>query len=175
MKTKKSSNPISKELIAPCGMNCALCCRYLAFKNNLKRSQCPGCRPRNIKCSYLYVKCSGINHDVLTGKAMFCTECDLYPCKPLSRMNERYQANYRMSMIHNLERIKKAGIDTFIYDQYDDYHCKKCGELISVHNGKCFTCDTITRLVEKSDKPFHPKKKTRVSGSITRQGKNAND
>ena len=29
--------------------------------------------------------------------------------------------------------------------------CLECGGLISVHNGKCFQCDTITRLVEKDD------------------------
>ena len=28
-------NPISEELIAPCGMNCAVCSRYLAYLNDL--------------------------------------------------------------------------------------------------------------------------------------------
>ena len=32
MKTKmKKLNPISEKLIAPCGMNCAICSRYLAY------------------------------------------------------------------------------------------------------------------------------------------------
>lgn len=45
----KNSNPIPEELIAPCGMNCALCSRYLAFVNKLKRSQCIGCRIRAVR------------------------------------------------------------------------------------------------------------------------------
>ena len=34
-------------------------------------------------------------------------------------------------------------------EQYEKYHCSKCGGLISIHNRRCFKCDTITRLVEK--------------------------
>lgn len=66
-----------EELIAPCGTNCAICSRFLAYANNLKRSQCTGCRPGNPKCSYLFEKCSGIN-SALQGNstARFCFECD---------------------------------------------------------------------------------------------------
>jgi hypothetical protein len=146
IRTKASS----EELIAPCGMNCAICSRYLAHVNDLKRSQCPGCRPGNKKCSYLFEKCSGMNH-ALKGNASagFCFECDLYPCKPLNRMDSRYRSNYEMSVKDNLVCIKKAGIASFIKEQDEKYRCSKCGGLFSVHNRKCFKCDTITRLVEK--------------------------
>jgi hypothetical protein len=40
----KKSISVSKELIAPCGMNCAVCSRYLSYVNNVKPSQCAGCR-----------------------------------------------------------------------------------------------------------------------------------
>jgi lipopolysaccharide biosynthesis regulator YciM len=49
-----------------------------------------------------------------------------------------------MSMIENLTFIKKNGIEKFIKSQYRKYRCKKCGELISVHNKKCFKCETVT-------------------------------
>jgi len=144
----KKTNPISKELVAPCGMNCAICSRYLSHVNGLKRSQCIGCRPRNKRCSYLFEKCTGINN-TLKGNAVFCFECDQYPCKQINRMDDRYRINYKMSVKDNLEYISEMGIDKFIKEQYRKYHCSKCGGLISIHNKKCFECDAITRLVEK--------------------------
>jgi hypothetical protein len=151
----KKLNPISKELIAPCGMNCAICSRYLSHVNNLKRSQCIGCRPGNKKCSYLFKKCSGIN-STLKGNATanFCFECDQYPCKQINRMDNRYRKNYDMSVKDNLEYIKKVGINKFKEEQYKKYCCLQCGGLISIHNKKCFKCDTITRLVEKRNKKY---------------------
>ena len=146
----KKTNPISKELIAPCGMNCAICSRHLAYVNGLKRSQCIGCRQRNEKCTYLFQRCTGINHDS-KGDALFCYECDQYPCKQIDRMDKRYRKNFNMSVKDNLKFIKEKGINKFIVEQYDKYRCSTCGGLISIHNGKCFNCDTITRLIEKVD------------------------
>jgi Zn finger protein HypA/HybF involved in hydrogenase expression len=48
-----------------------------------------------------------------------------------------------MSMIENLELIKDEGLNKFIEKQYLKYKCKKCNELISVHNKKCFVCEKI--------------------------------
>ena len=145
----KNSNPISEELIAPCGMNCAICSRYLSYVNNLKRSQCKGCRPRNRRCAYLLGKCQGINRTV-KDNAAFCFKCTLYPCKQINHFDDRYRKNYKMSVKDNLEYIKKMGIDKFINAQYKKYRCSKCGGLISIHNKKCFKCDTITKLVDKN-------------------------
>jgi len=49
---------LSPDLIAPCGMNCALCASYLALVNDLKSkgikiSYCTGCRARNKKCAFM--------------------------------------------------------------------------------------------------------------------------
>ena len=145
----KKLNPISEELIPPCGMNCAVCSRYLSYVNNLERSQCSGCRPRNRGCSYLFSKCTGINHNT-EGNAVFCFECNQYPCKQINRMDVRYRNNYGMSMKDNLELIRKTGIGKFIDEQYKKHRCSRCGGLISIHNKKCFKCDQITRLVDKS-------------------------
>jgi len=151
----KQSNPISKELIAPCGMNCAICSRYLSHLNDFKKSQCVGCRPGNKKCSYLFEKCSGINN-MLNGnaRAKFCFKCDQYPCKQINRMDDRYRKNYMMSVKDNLECIDKNGIDYFIEEQFKKHRCSKCNRLISIHNRKCFKCDEVTRLVEKPNKKY---------------------
>jgi hypothetical protein len=145
----RKADPISKDLIAPCGMTCAICSRYLAHINNFRQNQCAGCRPSNKECSYLFGKCTGINHAILTGDAAFCTECEQYPCKEIKRMDKRYRENYKMSVKDNLEFISNAGIDKFTEKEYEKHHCSKCGGLISIHNRKCFKCDTIMKLVEK--------------------------
>ena len=147
------TNPISKELIAPCGMNCAICSRYLSYLNNLNRSQCIGCRPRNEVCKYLFQKCTGINHSS-KGDAAFCYDCDQFPCKQINRMDDRYRKNYAMSVKDNLLFIDQMGIKKFIKEQQQKYQCPKCGNLISIHNRKCFNCDEVTRLVEKSSKNY---------------------
>jgi predicted RNA-binding Zn-ribbon protein involved in translation (DUF1610 family) len=64
-------------------------------------------------------------------------------------MDTRYKKYYKMSTKDNLEYIKKLGIDKFIDEQYNKYHCPNCGGLISIHNRKCFKCEAITRLIEK--------------------------
>jgi Protein of unknown function (DUF3795) len=149
----KKTNPISEELIAPCGMNCAICSRYLSYVNNLGRSQCVGCRSRNEKCEYLFGKCTGVN-STTKGNTVFCFECDQYPCKQINRMDDRYRKNYKMSIKNNLDFINKKGINRFVSEQYKKYRCLKCGELISIHNGRCFKCDQITRLVEIHHKRY---------------------
>jgi hypothetical protein len=121
----KKPAPISEELIAPCGMNCAICSRYLSYVNGLKQSQCMGCKPRDKSCEYLFGKYTGINHTA-KGNASFCFECNQYPCKQIDRIDNRYRNNYKMSVKDNLG-------------------------LISVHNRKCFKCDTITRLIDKKN------------------------
>ena len=146
---KEKFYPISPDLIAPCGMNCAICSCYLAYVNNLNRSQCIGCRPRNRRCTHLFKKCTGINHTA-KGDAAFCIECSQYPCEQTDRIDNRYRKNYAMSMKENLEFIRKKGIRKFIEAQYDKYKCPRCGGLISTHNRKCFKCETITKLVEKA-------------------------
>ena len=142
--------PIPKELIAPCGMNCAICSNYLAYVNDLNKSQCAGCRTSNKKCAYLFGKCAGINHSIEgNAKAKFCFECDQYPCKEIDRMDRRYRENYGISIKENLGRIEKEGLMDFVEEQYNKHHCSKCGGMISVHNKKCFKCNTIIKLVEK--------------------------
>lgn len=138
---------IDKQLIAPCGMNCAICSSYLAYKNNITRARgkithCKGCRPRNKQCAFLKKQCID-NLKLLKGKVDFCYECNCFPCDRLKHLDERYQCEFGMSMIENLMNIKEKGIHAFIKNQYKKYKCPKCDGLISTHNKKCFVCDKI--------------------------------
>jgi hypothetical protein len=128
-------------LIAPCGMNCALCSSYLAMKNDLKstgimKTYCAGCRPRGKNCAFMKKKCDLLGE----GKVQYCYECGEFPCRRLKHLDERYRTNYRMSMIENLEYIKEHGIDKFLKKEEEKWRCPECGGTICCHNGICFSC-----------------------------------
>jgi hypothetical protein len=141
-----------KTLVAPCGMNCSICSSYLAQKNALKnkgikKSYCAGCRKSNKKCAFLKKRCSLL----LGGKIKYCFLCRDFPCKRLKHLDERYRTYYRMSMIENLEFIKKNGIAKFLKKEEKKWQCKACGGSICCHNGLCFECD-LGKLKEKKNR-----------------------
>jgi Protein of unknown function (DUF3795) len=137
------------ELIAPCGMNCFVCSRYLARKHDVKRkgvrmSYCAGCRPRDKKCAFLKRPCALLlNHQV-----RFCYECTDFPCKNLERLNARYQKDYHMSWIENLTFIKQHSLSAFVEREDAKWLCTKCGGTLCCHNGICFNC-SVDRLLTK--------------------------
>jgi len=138
---------IEENLIAPCGMNCAVCSGYLSYKNQIPKKTgkihyCKGCRPRNKECAFLKKKCKD-NLKLLRGKVKFCYQCNYFSCDNLVRLDKVYKKNYGMSMIDNLKEIKGKGIEKFIEKQYEKYKCPKCDNLISTHSKKCFVCDKI--------------------------------
>ena len=149
MKTGKN---LSTDLVAPCGMNCALCASYLALINDVKTKgikipYCIGCRARNKKCMFIKKSCSRL----LKGEVRFCFECPVFPCDRLKTLDSRYKLRYRMSMIDNLRFIKKHGMQKFLDAQEKKWKCPNCGELISCHNGLCFSCE-LEKLRSKKQK-----------------------
>jgi hypothetical protein len=129
-------------LIAPCGMNCAICAAYLAGKYNLKKQgintgYCAGCRHRGKNCALLKRSCELL----VKGKVQFCYECADGPCKRLKGLDRRYRKNYHMSMIENLYFIKEQGMVKFLMKEEKKWRCPKCGGFISCHSGLCFKCE----------------------------------
>ncbi len=129
-------------LIAPCGMNCALCANYLAGKYDLKskgiqKSYCEGCRPRGKNCAFMKKNCELIGE----GRIKYCYTCETFPCKRLKSLDERYRKKYHMSMIENLKDIKDSGIDKFLAQQEKKWKCPMCGGNISCHDGFCYNCE----------------------------------
>jgi len=137
-------------MIAPCGMNCALCSSYLAYKNDLKskginHSYCKGCRPQNKECSFVKKRCDKIYKN----EFKYCFICNDFPCKSINQLDIRYKKFYRMSEIENLIYIKTFGIRKFLKQQQDLWGCKKCGELICCHNGICYNCESEKLITKK--------------------------
>lgn len=143
---------MDESLIAPCGMNCAICSRYLA-KCNIVREQgitmayCAGCRPRNRICALLKKRCSLLSNQ----EVQYCCQCQAFPCKNLCALDERYRARYRMSMIDNLKVIRDQGIKKLLASQEEQWKCPGCGGTICCHNGLCFKCDK-EKLEQKKNK-----------------------
>jgi len=142
---------MKEELIAPCGMNCAVCSGYLALKNDVKNKgvrmpYCAGCRPRDKKCAFLKKRCNLL----LNNKVRFCYECEDFPCKSLERIDTRYRNNFRMSMIENLNFIKNSTLSKFLKKEDKKWKCPQCGGVICCHNGLCFCC-SLDKLRKKKE------------------------
>ncbi len=63
------------------------------------------------------------------------------PCENLDRLDRRYRSRYSMSMVENLREIKEKGIKKFLENQEMKYECPECGDVVSVHDGKCYACE----------------------------------
>jgi hypothetical protein len=130
------ANVITTLLIAPCGMNCALCRAYTRDKKS-----CYGCRDvKGVKLK-TRVTCRIKNCEKLRqGKVRYCFSCDKFPCESLNRLDKRYRTKYGMSMIGNLVHMKKFGIRHFIRNENERWTCPECGNLICVHKLQCLFC-----------------------------------
>ena len=123
-------------LIAPCGMNCSVCMAYIRQKN-----VCPGCRADDTFKSKSCVRCviKNCQHN-LGGDSGYCYDCDRLPCARLMQLDKRYRLKYGMSMIENLELIKKRGIKAFVARENKRWVCPECGAMLCVHRENCPEC-----------------------------------
>lgn len=130
-------NNFETTLIAPCGMNCGICLAFLRDKN-----RCEGCRGDDGHKPWSCVRCVIRNCELLEATpSNFCYDCEKYPCSRLKQLDKRYRTKYKMSMIENLNNIKKNGLDGFVQNEQKRWVCNKCGGTICVHRGFCLKCN----------------------------------
>ncbi len=129
---------IKAELIAPCGMNCAICMGHLLRDENI----CPGCRGDDVNKPGNCVRCVIANCDYLeNSKSKYCSDkCEKFPCARLRSLDKRYRTKYDMSMLENLKHIEELGIRAFVRNEKVRWTCALCGGLICVHRGSCSNC-----------------------------------
>jgi hypothetical protein len=138
-----ATNKFKPELIAPCGMNCGICKAYLAYTHDVPRQRgkvthCSGCIPRAKNC-YVIRGCTKLRkHEIQS-----CSQCDTMPCKHLAHLDKRYRERYNMSMVENIKELKTKGMDSFLEDQQQKYRCPNCGDIICVHDRKCYSCGFV--------------------------------
>ena len=122
-------------------MNCGICKAYLAYSRGVpyekgKVIHCAGCRVRNKNCAFLKKPCKKFQNK----EVEFCFECDKMPCANLDRLDRKYRERYGMSMVENLKEIEEKGMVSFLINQENKYKCPECGDVMSVHNRKCYKC-----------------------------------
>ena len=132
---------MNEDLIAPCGMNCALCAAYQfrlhdLNKKGFHRKYCPGCIPRGQNCLHMGDVCE----QLAQGTLRFCFECAVYPCKRLKALDKRYRSKYHMSMIANLNQIRDQGLESLLAQEAQKWVCPTCGGYLCCHNGLCMHC-----------------------------------
>ncbi|MBN1950247.1 MAG: DUF3795 domain-containing protein [Bacteroidales bacterium] len=133
-------------MIAPCGMNCGLCIGHLREKKS-----CGGCfkiddpnKPAHCR------SCSMVNCEFLAATSSgFCYECKIFPCTRLKNLDKRYRTKYGMSMLENLESIRRDGLEQFIIHELIRWKCPHCGAGLSVHRDFCLVCKT--EIVRRSN------------------------
>lgn len=134
-----------KEMIAPCGLNCALCGQALKEEN-----PCPGCLgPDENKPAY----CSSVCKIVACEKRrrlpdVYCDGCPAYPCEQVMEKEMRYANAYPMveSPIGNLAYIRTKGMDAFLERERARWTCPACGGVVCVHTGLCAGCGRAYRV-----------------------------
>jgi hypothetical protein len=128
-----AKNAFRTTLIAPCGMDCAICMAYLRQKN-----RCGGCYAPDRKCNR---NCTISACRKVQGRCH--PDCGEFPCRRLSQLDTRYRTKYHMSMLDNLETIRKEGIRAFVKSERERWTCKACGMTIDVHHYRCSACGNV--------------------------------
>ncbi len=124
MKTRITDN-----LIAPCGMNCAVCKAYLREHN-----PCHGCFDAEQNMPKTRVNCRMRVCKKRTGK--FCCHCTEFPCEQLRHLDQRYRTRYGMSEIANLEFIRDQGIRKFVAAERERWVSDR--GIFCVHDGQYY-------------------------------------
>ncbi|HSK69835.1 MAG TPA: DUF3795 domain-containing protein [Candidatus Limnocylindria bacterium] len=131
-------------MVAPCGLNCAVCKRALR-----REERCLGCRgPDGAKPEYCFSICTIWKCDKLLSSGWaFCDACPDYPCAQVLEKEARYAAKYVLteSPMGNLARIRAQGMEAFLFGERARWECPECGGTLCVHTGECADCGHIRR------------------------------
>ncbi|RPI62621.1 MAG: DUF3795 domain-containing protein [Ignavibacteriales bacterium] len=136
------------ELIAPCGMYCGICDKYLAYSHQIPKKRgkvchCKGCQTMNKNCSFFKQKCENGKINEID----YCFDCDLFPCKIHEQYSKKYEKRNGYNFLDSLNLIKKNGADWFVAEIEKKHKCEKCGDTICIHNKLCYSCDR-DKLIE---------------------------
>ena len=112
-------------MVAPCGIDCALCELYIAGQDEKLRQillskgipaesiPCAGCRSVQGKCPVIRGECKTWQC-VETRKVQYCYECPDFPCDKLHPSANRADVLPHNMKIYNLCTIKRIGVENFI-------------------------------------------------------------
>ena len=113
------------ELVAPCGIHCAICPLYLAGENHLllealvekgvsrEKLPCKGCRALEGRCPVLETPCETYACIASRGHD-FCYQCQEYPCKKLNPASHRAEVLPHNTKVFNLGVIEHQWMEAFL-------------------------------------------------------------
>jgi hypothetical protein len=130
----KMPDAIPVTLIAPCGMNCAVCYVYLR-----KKKPCLGCRGHDEAKPDHCRQCK-IKDCAQSRGADFCFNCPTFPCAVIKRLDKSYRQRYQVSLIENTLRLETIGARQFMIEEREKWTCMACGGAISLHDRVCSEC-----------------------------------
>jgi len=122
-------------MIAPCGMICSYC-----YVHHKRKGKCLGCRVVDGNQPKSCRNCK-IKDCVLSKGIEFCRQCEDFPCVLMKRLDKSYRTRYNVSLIEFFDSMESEGVDAFLSNQKDKYTCGICGNLINMHDRKCYECD----------------------------------
>jgi hypothetical protein len=156
---KSDQNPGNKEgLVAVCGMYCGACPTYIASQTNDEEKKktvlkqflalsaklktedfvCDGC----MGIGRIYPGCRGCAiRSCPNGKqgVSRCSDCPDFPCSRIIDSNKAGMA-YHGDVLHNLEQVRKIGINKWAKYEEERWQCPKCHSPISWIDTKCSNC-----------------------------------
>jgi predicted RNA-binding Zn-ribbon protein involved in translation (DUF1610 family) len=54
-----------------------------------------------------------------------------------------------MSMVSNLRELEENGVEAVLKSQEVKHKCPECGDIISVHDRKCYACGFVKPRLKK--------------------------
>jgi hypothetical protein len=144
----KMPEMIENIMLAPCGMNCAVCYKHVEMRKYAK--PCGGCLKADTDKPEHCRKCAIKN--CAQGKGfVHCFECEDFPCKLIKNLEKSYVKRYGVSLIENCQIAKEKGIPEFLEHDRRKWTCTGCGGAFSLHDGICSDCNGNKRGERFSD------------------------
>jgi hypothetical protein len=125
---------VALSMLAPCGMNCAVCYAHLR-----RKKPCLGCwakaeaQPRH--CRECPIRTCAVEK-----RSAFCSDCPEFPCAVVKRLDRSYRQRYQVSLIDNSLRLKRVGLKRYLREEKRRWACADCGGTISLHDRICSQC-----------------------------------
>lgn len=124
-------------MLAPCGMNCAVCYQHVGIRKH--RQPCEGCLKGDLGKPEHCRKCN--MKSCAQGKGyVHCFECTDFPCKLIKNLEKSYNKRYNTSLVKNSKTALENGITAFLEQDRKKWTCVKCGGAFSLHDGACSEC-----------------------------------
>jgi hypothetical protein len=133
----KMTAEIEVQMLAPCGMNCAVCYAHLR-----KKKACLGCHGQEQSQPEHCKKCS-LKACAQSRGVGFCYECSDFPCAPIKRLDRSYRQRYQVSLIENALRLKEFGAQQYLLEEKIKWTCPDCGGAVCLHDKICSECGKV--------------------------------